>query len=140
MVKKINQDGVAIKKLYQQGYSQAQIMKILNLKKTKVNYWIHTPLKTTQEKKKKLDDKYMKKIYELGKDKPISEMSGEKIKNIINEELKKDNVLDKKGKQITISKRSVCRFLKKKYKIRKKIRTCYLTKEQKKKRLNFVKK
>ena len=41
---------------------------------------------------------------------------------------------------MTVSKCTICRILKKKYKIRKNIRTCYLTNEQKDKRVQFCKK
>ena len=68
-------------------------------------------------------------------------MPGGLIAMIINKKLKKDNVLDKNGKLITITKSQVNRILKKKYGKPLKVRKVfYLNEESKKRDWNFAKK
>ena len=84
---------------------------------------------------------YNDKIYELASNKTTREMPGGLIAIIINKKLKKDNVLDKNGKLITITKSQVNRILKKKYGKPLKVRKVfYLNEESKKKRLEFCQK
>ena len=45
MVKKLNHDVITIKNLLSKGYTQANIYRMLELKKQKVNYWINMPIK-----------------------------------------------------------------------------------------------
>ena len=58
----------------------------------------------------------------------------------MNKKFKKENILDKNNRVMSISKSSICRILKQNFKIRKTIiRTCFLKKEQKKRGQNFCK-
>ena len=90
MVKKINRDGITIKSLLNQGFKQGQIAKMLNISKQKVHYQMKVEIKTEQNRKKKLDKKYIDKICELAKDKLTSEMSSKRIASIINSDLERD--------------------------------------------------
>ena len=93
------------------------------------------PLKPYQTRKRKLDEKYLKIIIDLAKDKTTSSMSSAKIANIVNKELVKD------GKNMTIHKSTICRILNKEIgKPRKIKKVFYLTEKQKKKEFHFVKK
>ena len=62
MVKKTNEDAVAIKSLINRGYRQKTICKILGIKKQKVSYWANNEIKTTTIRKRKLPQKYIDKI------------------------------------------------------------------------------
>ena len=104
MVKKVNEDALAIKKLLAKGYSQVKICRNLGLKKQKVSYWAKTPIKNEIIRSTKLDEKYKKRIVELAEDKLTSDMGSRKIAEIINKELKENNVRDSRGNIITIEK------------------------------------
>ena len=54
MVKKLNELGVTIKKLLDQGYSQIWIARKLRVKNQRVNYWAKNPIRTEAKKKKKI--------------------------------------------------------------------------------------
>ena len=119
-----------------QGFKQGQIAKMLNISKQKVHYWMKVEIKTEQNRKKKLDKKYIDKICELAKDKLTSEMSSKRIASIINSDLERDASNGKAPKKIHFS--TVCRYLKEFYGRPRKIRkSFYLSEEQKKKRLAF---
>ena len=138
MVKKINHDAITIKKLLSKGYTQARICRLLGLKKQKVSYWAKTPIKYEIKRKTKLDEKYKKRIVELAEDKLTSDMGSRKIAEIINRELKEDNVRDSKGKIMTIEKTAVNKYLKSVLgKPRKVRRVFYLNDMQKKERAKF---
>ena len=109
MGKKINTFGSTVKTLLQKRYSQSWIAKKLNVKRQRVNYWALHPLKAEQFKKRKLPDKYIQKIIQLAKDKTTSTMSSARITKYINLMLKRDKM------NITVSKATVCRILKKEY-------------------------
>ena len=68
MVKTINKDTFAIKALLKKGFSPIKVARILGLSRQKVNYWRKTEIKSIQYRRKKLDDSYINKIYELAKD------------------------------------------------------------------------
>ena len=112
MVKKLNHDAVAIKKLLSKGYTQARICRMLGLKKQKVSYWAKTPIKYEIKRKTKLDEKFKKRIVELAEDKLTSDMGSRKIAEIINRELKNNNIRDSKGRALTMEKTTVNRYLK----------------------------
>ena len=138
MVKKINHDVITIKKLLSKRYTQARICRLLGLKKQKVSYWAKTPIKYEIKRKTKLDEKYKKRIVELAEDKLTSDMGSRKIAEIINRELKEDNVRDSKGKIMTIEKTAVNKYLKSVLgKPRKVRRVFYLNDMQKKERVKF---
>ena len=135
MVKKMNELAVTIKKLLEQGFSQTWIARKLNIRRQKVNYWAKNPIKSEQKRRRKLGDKYIKEIISLAENKTTSSMSSNKISNIINKKLKED------GTNLSITKMTVCRILNKELgKPRKIKRVFYLSKKNKKKELNFVKK
>ena len=81
MVKKINQnqDVVSNKTLLSKGYKQPDIVKILKVSKQKVHYWVKNPVTTEQKRRKKLNDKYIQKIYTLAKGQTTSEIGSKRI-------------------------------------------------------------
>ena len=135
MVKKLNELGVTIKKLLDQGFSQIWIARKLKIRRQKVNYWAKNPIKTEQKRKRKLGDKYIKEIISLAENKTTSSMSSNKISNIINKKLKEN------GTNLSITKMTVCRILNKELGKPMKIkRVFYLSKKNKIKRVEFCKK
>ena len=132
MVKKINTFGAMVKTLLQKGYSQSWIATKLKVKRQRVNYLASHLLKAEQIKKRKLPDKYIQKIIGLAKDKTTSTMSSARITKYINLMLQRDKM------NMTISKSTVCRILKKEYgKPRKIKKVFYLNQKQKEQRLKF---
>ena len=107
-------------------------------KKQKVSYWAKTPIKNEIIRRTKLDEKYKKRIVELAEDKLTSDMGSRKIAEIINKELKENNVRDSRGNIITIEKTAVNKYLKKALgKPRKVRRVFFLNEVQKKERIKF---
>ena len=143
MVKKIRKPtnkGTTIQYLMAQGKSNAEISKILGVPRTTVSYYRKRPIELEAKRSYKLPENYINEIVKLASNKTTSQMPGGLIANKINEKLKNNNILDKKGKTLTISKRSVNRILKKKYgKPRRVKKVFYLTEEQKIKRVKFCK-
>ena len=138
MGKRINHDAIAIKKLLSKGYTQVQICRILGLKKQKVSYWANNPLNMEIHRRTKLNEEYKKKIVELAQNKLTSDMGSRKIAEIINRELKDNNVCDSQGKILSIEKTAINRYLKSALgKPRKVRRVFYLNEKQKKERLKF---
>ena len=138
MVKKLNHDAITIKKLLSKGYTQARICRMLGLKKQKVSYWANTQIKYEIKRKTKLDEKFKKRIIELAEDKLTSDMGSRKIAEIINKELKDNNVRDSKGRILTIEKTAVNRYLKNALgRPRKVRRVFFLNDDQKKERVKF---
>ena len=132
MGKKINTFGATVKTLFQKRYSKTWIATKLKVKRQRVNYWASHPLKVEQIKKRKLPDKYIQKIIGLAKDKTTSTMSSARITKYINLMLQRDKM------NMTISKATVCRILKKEYgKPRKIKKVFYLNQKQKEQRLKF---
>ena len=116
---------------------QVDVAKITGYSRPLVNYYAHRPEIIPRGERSKLPRKYLEKIYELGKNHKTSERSGGMIANIINNELIKDKILNKKGEQQTISKSQVNRILKRRYTPRKIDKVFYLTEEHQKKRVKF---
>ena len=138
MVKKLNRDAFLIKLLLEKGIKQCDIVKLLHLKKQKVSYWANTELKNTQKRRKKLNEIFVTKIRELARNKTTSAMSSRKIAAIINQELEKENVLDKNNKPLTIHHGTVCAYLREYYGKPKKIRkTFFLNPEQMQRRVEY---
>ena len=111
MAKKINEDAVTIKRLLKKGFSQKKICQLLGLKKQKVSYWANHEIKTTQIRRKKLPKSYIAQICKMAQDKTTSDMGSKKIAYIINDRLIKNNVLDSKGKNLSVSFKTICRYL-----------------------------
>ena len=85
-----------------QGLKHDQIAEILGLSEQKMHYLMKIKIKTEKKSgwkkwKKKLDKKYIDKIFKLAKDKTTSEMSSKLIASIINSLLEK---YAKEGKDI----------------------------------------
>ena len=138
MVKKVNNTAIAIKYLLNQGMQPIKISRLLKISKQRVNYWKKTEIKYTQTRRKKLQPELIKKICDLAENKTTSEISSRKIANLINEELKK-TFENSKGKKITITHPTVCKYLNENMVIRKIRKAFYLNRQQKKKEFNFVK-
>ena len=134
MANKINNIGIAVKAFLEKGFSQIWIARKLGIKKQNVNYWAKHPFKPVQTRRRKLEDKYIKKILNLASDQTTSNMSSAKIVSLINKDLKND------GKNMTIHKATVCRILNKELgKPRKIKKVFYLSEKQKQKRVEFCK-
>ena len=135
MVKKSNAIATTIKTLLENGMRPIEIARKLHISKQRVNYWVKTPIKAVQYRKKKLDKKYIDKIISLARNQTTSSMSSRKIASLMNEELKRNNL------DITISKDSINRYLKAEFGKPRKIRKVFhLTNKQKKERVEFCKK
>ena len=138
MGKKINNDAITIKALLSKGYTQARICRMLKLKKQKVSYWANTPINMEIKRRTKLNEEYKNKIVQMAQDKLTSDMGSRKIADIINKELKENDVRDNKGKLLSIEKTTINRYLKNALgKPRKVRRVFYLNEIQKKKRVEF---
>ena len=96
MMKKINQDSIAIKELLQNGMRQCQICRILKLKLAKINYWTKTEIKHSQSKKKNL----IIFIWNELKDRQIIKLQIQEVRELLAVQLiqywKKRNVKTKK--------------------------------------------
>ena len=133
MAKKINNIGIVVKAFLEKGFSQIWIARKLGIKKQNVNYWAKHPFKPVQTRRRKLEDKYIKKILNLASDQTTSNMSSAKIVSLINKDLKND------GKNMTIHKATVCRILNKELVNQEKSKKFFIClKNKNKKGLNFV--
>ena len=61
----------------------------------------------------------------MARDKTTSDMGSKKIANLINETLKKNNIIDSKGKIISVSFKTICRYLNEQLGTPRKIRKCF---------------
>ena len=87
-----------------------------------------------------MPQKYIEFIYKRAANKKLAEINGRVLADEVNKKLKKDNILNKKGELITISKSLINRILKGKLgKPRKMIKVFYLN-EAHKKRVQFCEK
>ena len=107
MVKKINEDGVLIKKMIDKGYKPKYITKNFGFKKQKISYWKNTPIKKVIHRRSKLSEEDIKEIIKMAENQTTSSMGCRKIAAIMN--LK----FEKEGKSIRVNKATVCRILKK---------------------------
>ena len=139
-IKNLSQKGSAIKHQMERGLSNTQISKSLGISESTVRYYRKRPDIKEIKRASKVPQKYIEKIYELASNKTTREMPGALIAIKINNQLKKDNVLDKNGKILSITKSQVNRILRAKYGKPLKVRKVfYLDEEAKKKRLDFCK-
>ena len=137
-IKNFIQKGSAIRHQMERGFSNAQISKSLGIPESTVRYYRKWPDIKEIKKASKLPQKYIDKIYELASNKTTREMPGGLIAIKINNLLKKDNILDKNGKILSITKSQVNRILWAKYGKALKVRKVFfLNEEAKKKRLEF---
>ena len=139
--KKLTHKGEAIKYQMERGLSNAQISKTLGIPESTIRYYRKRPSNLEIKKNSKLPKKNIDKIYELASTETTWEMPGRLISIKINKMLEKDNVLDKKGKLLSITKSQVNRILREKYGKPLKIKKVfYLNEEAMGKRLEFCKK
>ena len=137
-IKNLTQKGSAIKHQMERGLSNAQISKSLGIPESTVRYYRKREDIKEIKRASKLPQKYIEKIYKLASNKTTREMPGGLIAIKINNLLKKDNILDKNGKNLSITKSQVNRILREKYGKPLKVRKVfYLNEEAKKKRLEF---
>ena len=136
MGKKTQDKMTIIKFLRGKNMTQAQIVRETKIPKSTVSRLIKKIENedNANDKKKqirtKLPEKYYKKIIAMATNKTTGEMSGGNISNIINEEFKKKNILNKKRKKIlSISTSQVNRILKKNL-IKRKVRKVFHLTEQ----------
>ena len=140
-IKNLSKKGAAIKFQMERGFSNAQISKSLGIPESTVRYYRKRPDVKEIRRASKLPKKYIDKIYEMASNKTTREMPGGLIAIKINNKLKKDNILDKNGKILTITKSQVNRILKEKFGKPLKVRKVfYLNEAAKKKRLEFCQK
>ena len=111
-IRKPTNKGMTIQFLMAQGKTNAEISKILKVPKTTVSYYRKRPLELEAKRKSKLPPEYLNEIIRLASNKTNSQMSGGRIANIINENLKNNNIIDKNNNILSITKRSVNRILK----------------------------
>ena len=134
MVKKINEDGVLIKKMIDKGYKPKYITKNFGFKKQKISYWKNTPIKKEIHRRSKLSDEDINEIIKMAENQTTSNMGCRKIASIMNENFKT------KGSNLRVSKATVCRILKKYFGKPRKMKSFFVLKiKKKKKESNFVK-
>ena len=114
-IKNLTQKGSAIKLQMERGLSNAQISKSLGIPESTVRYYRKRPEIKEIKRASKLPPKYFDKIYELASNKTTREMPGGLIEIKINIILKKDNILDKNGKILSITKSQVNKILREKF-------------------------
>ena len=140
-IKNLSKKGAAIKYQMERGLSNAQISRSLGIPESTIRYYRKRPDIKEIKRASKLPQKYLDIIYKLASNKTTREMPGGLIAIKINEKLKNDNILDKKGKLLTITKSQVNRILREKFGKPLKVRKVfYLNEEAKKKRLEFCQK
>ena len=140
-IKNLTQKGSAIKYQMERGLSNAQISKSLGIPESTVRYYRKRPEIKEIKRASKLPQKYIDKIYELASNKTTREMPGGLIAKKINNLLKKDNILDKNWKILSITKSQVNRIVREKFGKPLKVRKVfYLNEEAKKKRVEFCQK
>ena len=140
-IKNLSKKGAAIKYQMERGLSNAQISRSLGIPESTIRYYRKRPDIKEIKRASKLPQKYLDIIYKLASNKTTREMPGGLIAVKINEKLKNDNILDKNGKLLTITKSQVNRILREKFGKPLKVRKVfYLNEEAKKKRLEFCQK
>ena len=126
--------------LLSEGKSQIWVANNLSVTKQRVSYWANHPI-APRKRKAKLDDAKIDKIVKNEGNKPTSEIGSRAIANIINKELKEENIFDKKGRNLTITKSTINNYLKKRGLKPRKIKKIFIvTEKQKKQRVDFCKK
>ena len=121
MAKKLNLLAATIKTLFKNKVRPIDIARKLKMSKQRVNYWIKTPIKSSQSRRKKLDKIYIDKIISL-----------RKFANIMNAQFQKEDI------NLSISKGTVNCYLKEAFgKPRKIHKVFHLTKKQKIQRVKF---
>ena len=112
MEKKLKPDALMIKDLLSKGYRQCEISRLLKIKKENVSFWSKYELRTSQNKKKKLKDKYINAIQRWANNKVNSAMSSRTIANKINSLHVNKKEFNKNGKQLSVNFTTVNNYLK----------------------------
>ena len=110
--------------------------------KSTIYYYNKCRPKSLYEKtRSKLPQKYIDYILKKAANKRITEISGRRLADEVNNKLIKDGIKNKNGSFLTISKSQVNRILRRKYGKTRKIRSVfYLNNTHKQKRIDFCKK
>ena len=139
-IKKLTQKGSAIRFQMDRGMSNSEISKSLGVPESTVRYYRKRPDNLEIKKTSKLPKKFIDEIYKMASNKTTREMPGGLIAIKINEKLKRQNIRDKNGKLLSISKSQENPILKKKFGKPLKIRKVfYLNEDSRKRDWIFVK-
>ena len=114
MYRKFTYKGTAIRFQMDRGLTNRQISKTLGVSESLVRYYRRRPEKLEVKRASKFPKKFIDEIYRLGSNKGSRKISARLITIRINKKLKKEGVLDKKGRPLTISKRQVYTIINKK--------------------------
>ncbi len=122
-----NADGRMIKILLAEGFSPKWITKKLGFSKQKISFWKNNEIKEKIIRKTKLEENEINDIIKLAENQTTSNMPSRKIATIVNQKLKNE------GKNITIGKSTICRYLNKRLGKPRKIQKVFSLNEKKKK-------
>ena len=114
-IKKLTNKLAAIKFVMERGMSNAVISKSFGISESTILYYRKRPDVLEVKRASKLPKKYIDKIYEMASNKATREMPGGLIAIKINQKLKKDNIVNKNGKILSITKSQVNRILREKF-------------------------
>ena len=114
-IKKLTNKVAAIKFVMERGMSNAVISKSFGISESTILYYRKRPDVLDVKRASKLPKKYIDKIYEMVSNKATREMPGGLIAIKINQKLKKDNIVNKNGKILSITKSQVNRILREKF-------------------------
>ena len=114
-IKKLTNKVAAIKFVMERGMSNAVISKSFGISESSILYYRKRPDVSEVKRASKLPKKYIDKIYEMASNKATREMPGGLIAIKINQKLKKDNIVNKNGKILSITKSQVNRILREKF-------------------------
>ena len=114
-IKKLTNKVAAIKFVMERGMSNAVISKSFGISESTILYYRKRPDVLEVKRASKLPKKYIDKIYEMASNKATREMPGGLIATKTNQKLKKDNIVNKNGKILSITKSQVNRILREKF-------------------------
>ena len=114
-IKKLTNKVAVIKFVMERGMSNAVISKSFGISESTILYYRKRPDVLEVKRASKLPKKYIDKIYEMASNKATREMPGGLIAIKINQKLKKDNIVNKNGKILSITKSQVNRILREKF-------------------------
>ena len=114
-IKKLTNKVAGIKFVMERGMSNAVISKSFGISESTILYYRKRPDVLEVKRASKLPKKYIDKIYEMASNKATREMPGGLIAIKINQKLKKDNIVNKNGKILSITKSQVNRILREKF-------------------------
>ena len=112
-IKKLTKKGAAIKFQMDRGMSNSEISRSFGAPESPMRYYRKRPDNLEIKRASKLPKKFIDEIYQMASNKTTREMSGGLIAIKINEKLKRQNIQDKNGKLLSVTKSQVNRILKK---------------------------